>query len=122
MGMLVDGRWTTEHVGAIDAGGNFVRRDSRFRNWITADGASGFKAESGRYHLYVSHACPWAHRTLILRKLKGLDELISVSIVDPLMTDEGWHFSRGDGCIPDDVNGCAYLRDVYLKADANATT
>lgn len=122
MGMLVDGRWTTEHAGAIDAGGNFVRRDSRFRSWITADGTSGFKAEAGRYHLYVSYACPWAHRTLIMRRLKQLDDIVSVSIVDPLMTDEGWHFSDGDGCIPDSVNGYSYLREVYLKADANATT
>ena len=122
MGMLVDGRWTTENAGVVDPKGNFVRRDGQFRNWITADGSSPFSAEAGRYHLYVSAACPWAHRTLILRGLKKLDDIVSLSIVDPLMTDDGWHFSDGDGCVPDTVNGCDLLRDVYLKADPAVTT
>lgn len=122
MGMLVDGLWTTENAGVVDPKGNFVRRDGQFRNWITADGSSPFSAEAGRYHLYVSAACPWAHRTLILRGLKKLDDIVSLSIVDPLMTDDGWHFSDGDGCVPDTVNGCDLMRDVYLKADPAVTT
>lgn len=121
MGMLVDGRWTTKNTGVTDGAGNFVRREGRFRDWVTADGTSGFKAEANRYHLYVSLACPWAHRTLIVRRLKRLDEMVSVSIVDPFMSDDGWHFSDGAGCIPDNVNSCDFLRDVYLLADAKAT-
>ena len=122
MGMLVDGQWTTENAGVTDGKGNFVRREGRFRDWVTADGSSGFKAEPGRYHLYVSLACPWAHRTLIARSLKQLDDLVTVSVVDPFMTDEGWHFSDGRGCIPDTVNGRELLREIYLLADADVTT
>ena len=122
MGMLVEGHWTTENAGVVDTRGNFVRRDGQFRNWITSDGSSPFQAEAGRYHLYVSAACPWAHRTLIFRSLKKLNDIVSLSIVDPFMTDEGWYFSNGAGCVPDTVNGCDLLRDVYLKADPATTT
>lgn len=94
---------------------------THFRNWITADGSSGFKAEPNRYHLYVSLGCPWAHRTAIIWKLKGLEEVITLSIVDPVITENGWVFSDYPGCTPDSVNGAAYLREVYLKAFKNYT-
>ncbi len=120
MGMLVEGKWTTEWYEP-DAKGNFVRPDTVFRDQVTADGSSGFKAEAGRYHLYVSLACPWAHRTLIMRKLKGLEEAISLSVVDPFMGDDGWAFSNAPGCIPDTINGCSLLREVYVKAQVDYT-
>lgn len=103
----------------IDKKGAFQRSQSAFRNWVTADGSSGFKAQSGRYHLYVSLACPWAHRTLILRKLKGLDDVISVNVVDWLLNFEtGWEFNeKRDGCTPDTVNSVKYLKEVYRKVD-----
>lgn len=119
-GMLVNGQWTKEPYQQ-DPEGRFKRNPTKFRNWVSADGSTGFKAESGRYHLYVSLACPWAHRTLIMRKLKGLEEAISLSIVDPFMDEEGWEFSDAPGCIPDTVHGSRYLREVYLKADPNCT-
>jgi putative glutathione S-transferase len=120
MGMLVDGKWSAEWYKP-DEKGRFVRSESKFRGHVTGDGSSGFKAEAGRYHLYVSLACPWAHRTLILRKLKKLEDAISLSIVDPLMGDNGWEFSENPGCIPDTVNGLKYLREVYVKADPHYT-
>ncbi|MEQ8386071.1 MAG: glutathione S-transferase family protein [Coleofasciculus sp. A1-SPW-01] len=119
-GMLVNGQWTKEPYQQ-DPEGRFKRNPTMFRNWVSADGSTGFKAESGRYHLYVSLACPWAHRTLIMRKLKGLEEAISLSIVDPFMDEDGWEFSEAPGCIPDTVHGARYLREVYLKADQNCT-
>lgn len=127
MGLLVEGRWQDRWYDTTKTGGRFERQDSRYRNWITPDGApgpsgeGGFAAEAGRYHLYVSLACPWAHRTLILRKLKGLEDAISVSIVDPHMGSEGWVFSDGPGCIPDHVNGKDRLYEVYLLADPTYT-
>ena len=121
MGKLIDGVWQTEAFAPETEGGRFVRPDSPFRNWVSRDGDSGFPAEAGRYHLYVSLACPWAHRTLILRKLKGLEEAITVSVVDPIMGDQGWHFSDGPGCVPDTVNGCDYLREVYVLGDPRYT-
>jgi putative glutathione S-transferase len=121
MGVLVDGVWHTDWYDTAKTDGRFVRRESAFRDWLTADGASGFKAEPGRYHLYVSLACPWAHRTVIFRRLKGLEELISLSIVDPLMGDDGWEFSDGPGCVADTVNGARYLREIYLKAKPDYT-
>lgn len=117
MGKLIDGVWQKQPFAPETQDGRFVRPDSPFRSWITRDGSSGFPAESGRYHLYVSLACPWAHRALIFRKLKGLEEAITVSVVDPIMGEEGWHFSDGPGCIPDTVNGCDYLRQVYVLGD-----
>ncbi|XHX79027.1 MAG: glutathione S-transferase family protein [Stenomitos frigidus ULC029] len=120
LGMMVDGKWTTEWTER-DKTGKFNRMPTKFRHWITADGSSGFKAEAGRYHLYISLACPWAHRTLIMRQLKGLDEAIGLSIVDPLLTDKGWGFSEVPGCLPDTVNHAQYLQDIYVKADDRYT-
>lgn len=120
LGMLVDGKWMSKREQE-DSQGKFIRPSTTFRNWIRADGSSDYLPEAGRYHLYVSLACPWAHRTLIMRKLKGLDEAISISIVDPFMGDDGWFFSEAPACIPDSVNGAKYLRDIYLKAEPNYT-
>jgi glutathionyl-hydroquinone reductase len=117
MGMLVDGKWQTDDVRYTDTSGRFVRRETTFRHWITADGRSGFPAEAGRYHLYVSLACPWAHRTLIMRALKGLEDAISLSVVDYHLGPDGWHFSDRPGAVPDTVLGTRFLREVYLKAD-----
>ncbi len=124
MGQLVNGKWQDTWYDTESTGGKFVRSTAKFRNWITADGTAGpsgdggFKAESGRYHLYVSLACPWAHRTLIFRALKGLEDHIDVSIVHPDMLSEGWEF-RTDfpGATGDRLYGLPYARDIYLKAD-----
>lgn len=113
MGQLVDGVWKDEWYDTKTSRGRFVRSDAQFRNWVTADSSSGFQAEAGRYHLYTADACPWAHRTLIFRLLKGLEGMISVSTVDPLMLENGWTFSNG----ADGVNGSRYMYEVYLKAD-----
>ncbi len=121
MGLLVDGEWRDQWYDTKSTGGRFQRSESRFREWISADGSSGFKAESGRYHLYVSLACPWAHRTLIARQLKGLADHISVSVVNPLMREHGWTFEPDDGVIPDTVHGARYLYEVYQKADPSYT-
>jgi glutathionyl-hydroquinone reductase len=117
MGYLEQGVWHKGWAARHDPRGNFLRQESRFRGRITRDGSSGYRALPGRYHLYVSLACPWAHRTLIFRALKGLHDAISVSVVDPLMLDDGWTFSDFPGCVPDTVNGARYLREVYTKAD-----
>jgi putative glutathione S-transferase len=125
MGMLVDGKWQDVWYDTKSTKGHFKRSQSQFRNWITADGSAGptgregFKAEAGRYHLYVSYACPWAHRTLIFRNLKNLQDLVSVSVVSPLMLKNGWEFSTSDGGTKDDLFGLNYLYQVYLKADPN---
>lgn len=106
----------------IASGGRFEREESAFRNWVTADGAAGptgdagFKAEAGRYHLYVSLACPWAHRTLISRRLKSLEDRISLSVVHWLMLDNGWTFQEGPGVVPDPLNGARHLHQVYTAA------
>jgi putative glutathione S-transferase len=113
--MLVKGLW--QDIAYETKSGEFVRNDSVFRDWVTADGSSGFRAEAERYHLYVSLACPWAHRTLILRALKGLEDAITVSIVDPYMGPGGWSFSEHRGCTCDSVNGATFLREIYLKAN-----
>ena len=100
--------------------GEFIRKSSSFRNWIKKGDANGFPPESGRYHLYVSYACPWAHRTLIVRKLKGLEGVISVDVVDYLMGEKGWAFSPSKpGCTADTVNGFPHLREVYSLADSS---
>ena len=124
MGHLVDGQWHDEWYDTAKTGGKFVRDTAKFRNWITADGSagpsgeSGFRAESGRYHLYVSLACPWAHRTLIFRALKGLTEHIGVSVVHPDMLSEGWEL-RTDypGATGDTLYGLPFARDLYIKAN-----
>lgn len=116
LGLLIDGQWVSDR-DQEDAAGRFVRPATTFRHWITADGSSGFAAEAGRYHLYVSLACPWAHRTLIMRQLKGLTEVISVSIVDPVIDQSGWVFSDAPGAIADTVNGANFLWEIYAKAE-----
>ena len=127
MGLLIDGEWQDRWYDTRKTEGRFVREDAVLRSWITPDGApgptgeGGFKAEAGRYHLYVSLACPWAHRTLIFRTLKGLEDMISLSVVNPLMAGHGWTFEPGEGVVPDDVNGARYLHEVYTKADPNYT-
>lgn len=118
MGLLQNGQWVDQWYETQSSGGEFRRQDSRFRNWVTADGAAGptgregFKAEPGRYHLYVSLACPWAHRTLIFRQLKDLQELIDVTVVEPLMLSHGWEFKN-------DQYDLEYLYQLYLMADPN---
>jgi putative glutathione S-transferase len=97
--------------------GDFVRQDDAFRAWVTADGKSGFQAEPGRYHLYVSWACPWAHRTIVMRKLKGLEDAIGMTAVDPIRDERGWRFGEGAGFSPDPVNGFAFLSEAYTATD-----
>ncbi|HSF93657.1 MAG TPA: glutathione S-transferase family protein [Thermohalobaculum sp.] len=128
MGQLIDGKWEKNPPKNTNKGGEFIRQPAVFHNWITADGApgpsgaGGFAAESGRYHLYVSHACPWAHRTMIFRRLKGLEDHIGVSVVHPLMLDEGWTFDTGfDGATGDHLMGKRFVREVYQAADPQAT-
>jgi len=123
MGMLVEGVWHDVWYDTEATKGHFKRAASQFRNWITPDGApgpsgeGGFAAEAGRYHLYVSYACPWAHRTLIFRKLKKLEDLITVSVVDPLMLAKGWEFKGENGGTLDPLFGASALYEVYQKAD-----
>ena len=127
MGMLVDGQWRDVGYDTASSGGRFQRQESAFRNWVTRDGApgpaggGGFAAEPGRYHLYVSLACPWAHRTLIMRRLKGLEDAVSVSVVHWLMRDQGWTFAPGPGVTGDPVNGAQALHQVYVAADPHYT-
>ncbi len=127
MGMLVDGQWQDVWYDTKSSGGRFVRENARFRNWVTADGGAGpegdggFKAEPGRYHLYVSLACPWAHRTLIVRALKGLEELIDVSVVSPIMLDQGWTYNRDEGSTGDAVSDHAFHYQVYTAAKPDYT-
>lgn len=123
MGLLVDGKWQDRWYETDKTGGRFERSKSQFRDWVTADGAPvegrtrGFRAEPGRYHLYVSLACPWAHRTLIVRKLKGLEGIISVSVVHHFMGENGWTFLAEDGATGDDLYGLHYLHQIYTRAD-----
>ncbi|MGF1539515.1 MAG: glutathione S-transferase family protein [Pleurocapsa sp.] len=119
-GMMIDGKWTNQAYKQ-DEKGRFQRNSTTFRHRITADGSSGFPAVTNRYHLYVSYACPWAHRTLIMRQLKGLTDAISISVVNPLMGSDGWQFSDFPGTIPDTVNHAEYLREVYAIAEKNYT-
>ncbi|MDP6120490.1 MAG: glutathione S-transferase family protein [Rhodospirillales bacterium] len=121
MGRLIDGVWHDQRYDTKKTGGRFVRSESQFRDWISADGSSGFRAEVGRYHLYVALSCPWAHRTVIMRALKGLEDAVGLSVVDILMLEEGWVFSEAPGCIPDTVNGFSRLHEVYTKADPGYT-
>jgi putative glutathione S-transferase len=125
MGILVNGRWSEEELAAeMDTTGAFQRSDSRFRDWITADGSSGFKAEPGRYHLYVAYNCPWAHRTLIFRTLKKLEEAITVAYALPDIHEQGWQFgsdTRFPECTPDMVNGFRHLHQAYTASDPHYT-
>ena len=122
--MLVNGKWTEDWqpVQATDAKGGFVRQVSSFRNWVTPDGSAGptgeggFAAEKGRYHLYVALICPWASRTLITRKLKKLDDAISISVVEPALSDQGWQFGTFPGSNRDDLNGATYMHELYTRA------
>ena len=119
MGLLVDGRWVDQWYDTKSTGGRFKRKASAFRDWIRADGSTAFAPESGRYHLYVSYACPWAHRTLIYRRLKGLEDHISVSVVNPIMLEHGWTFESGDGVVPDPIHSAEFLHQVYTAAKAD---
>lgn len=128
MGLLVDGVWQDRWYDTSSTGGAFKRQDAVFRNWVTADGqagpsgSAGFKADSGRYHLYVSHACPWAHRALIFRALKGLSDHIGVSVVHPDMLEDGWTFDIDEhGATGDTLFGTAFARDIYTRADPKFT-
>ncbi len=121
MGKLIDGVWHDVGYDTKKTGGRFVRRESQFRNWVTADGSSGFAAEPGRYHLYVSLACPWAHRTLIYRRLKGLEAVIPVSVVHWHMAENGWEFGDGSDCTGDRLGGRTYLHQLYSDAQADYT-
>ena len=122
MGLLVDGQWQDRWYDTKQSGGKFVRAQSKFRNWVTVDGSAGpsgdagYQAEAGRYHLYVSLACPWAHRTLILRALKGLEAAIGLSVVHWHMGENGWEFRAGQGTMPDTVNNASFLYEVYQLA------
>ena len=127
MGLLIDGNWSTAWYDTEKNDGKFVRDDAGFRHWITADGAAGptgkagFRAESGRYHLYVSHACPWAHRTMIFRHLKALDAHISVSVVHPLMLENGWSFATDEFATGDTLYQSDFLYQIYQKSKPDVT-
>lgn len=123
--MLVEGKWTADWhpVQATDAKGGFVRQISGFRNWITPSGEAGptgeggFKAETGRYHLYVALICPWASRTLIGRALKKLEDVITISVVEPALSEQGWRFGDYPGSNRDDLNGASFIHEIYTAAD-----
>jgi putative glutathione S-transferase len=127
MGLMVDGIWRQEDAFPTDESGRFTRAASPLRNWVTPDGAAGssgiggFAAEPGRYHLYVSLACPWAHRTLIFRTLKGLREMIGLSVVHWYMGADGWTFADGPGVIPDPIQNAALLHQIYTASDPHFT-
>jgi glutathionyl-hydroquinone reductase len=127
MGMLVDGEWRDVWYDTASTGGRFERKPSSFRNWVTRDGSpgptgsGGFPAERGRYHLYVSLACPWAHRTLIMRRLKGLESAVTFSVVHWRMRERGWTFAPGPCVTGDPINGAATLSEVYVAADPHYT-
>ncbi|RKF20191.1 glutathione S-transferase family protein [Alginatibacterium sediminis] len=127
MGLLIQGKWHDQWYNTEENKGHFKRSESQFRNWVTEDGSAGpsgiagFKAEVGRYHLYVSHACPWANRAMIFRQLKGLEQVIDYSVVHWRMQDQGWTFEDGDGVIPDPINNAELLHQVYTAADSQYT-
>ena len=123
MGLLQNGQWVDRWYDTKSNDGKFKRADAGFRNWVTADGSAGpsgmagFKAQAGRYHLYISHACPWAHRTMIFRQLKGLEDMISVSVVNWFMAENGWSFLDGEGVVADPINNAQFLHEVYTAGD-----
>jgi putative glutathione S-transferase len=127
MGLLIDGTWHDQWYDTASTGGRFVRKDSAFRGWLTADGSArpggkgGYAAEPGRYHLYVSFACPWAHRTLIMRALKGLEAMIDISVVNWLMLEHGWTFDEAPGVIADLIHHARFLREIYTAMDPSYT-
>lgn len=127
MGVLVEGKWQDKWYDTDASGGKFEREDAGFRNWVTADGSTGpsgkggFKAEADRYHLYVSLACPWAHRTTIYRKLKGLEDMISMSVVHPYMGEHGWTFAEGECVTGDPIGSADYMYEVYTAAKSDYT-
>lgn len=127
MGLLVEGKWKNEWYETKSTGGRFERKAPSFRNWVTKDGSAGvsgiggFKAEADRYHLYVSLACPWAHRTIIYRKLKGLEGMISMSVVNAFMGDEGWTFAPGEGVVADPILNATNVHEIYTAAQADYT-
>ncbi len=127
MGNLINGEWHDKWRDTEAKDGSFVRPDAKVRNWITATGEpgpsgdGGFKAEAGRYHLYIAESCPWAHRTMIFRHLKGLEDMISVSVVNPISGANGWTFEEGHGVVPDPEFAAAFLYEIYQRADATYT-
>ncbi|MFP8952556.1 glutathione S-transferase family protein [Natrialbaceae archaeon A-arb3/5] len=122
MNMLVDGEWRTDAYETTGEDGSFERQETTFRDRIRDEPDARFQPEAGRYHLYVSYACPWAHRTLVIRALKGLEDAISVSVVDPYRGEDGWQFTpEKDGCTPDPVLDADYLRELYVEADPDVT-
>ena len=127
MGLLVEGKWKNEWYETKSTGGRFERKAPSFRNWVTKDGSAGisgvggFKAEADRYHLYVSLACPWAHRTIIYRKLKGLEGMISMSVVNAFMGDERWTFAPGEGVVADPILNATNVHEIYTAAQADYT-
>ena len=121
MGLLVNGVWSNEETDPGTTRGRYVRPDSQFRHWVTADGSSGFPAEAGRYHLYIAIGCPWAHRTWIFRKLKRLEDVVSMSIVAPRRTDQGWVFDDSPPRYQDTLLGKHYLHEIYTLAQPDYT-
>ncbi len=122
MGLLIDGAWTDQWYDTQESKGAFERQPSQFQQWVRADGSTPFSPEPNRYHLYVSLACPWAHRTLIFRRLKGLEDVLSVSVVHPLMGEKGWEFREGPGCTTDPLYDTTHLHQLYTRADPRCTT
>lgn len=121
--MLINGKWAADWhpVQAVDEKGGFVRQTSGFRHQVTPAGEEGYPAEAGRYHLYVAYICPWASRTLMARKLKGLEEVVSVSVVEPRLSDEGWQFGETPGATSDSVNHAKRIHQIYTLADPSYT-
>lgn len=120
-GRLIDGVWTREGDMLASKDGRYHRQETDFRDWISSETGSRFAPDAGRYHLYVSYACPWAHRTLIFLALKGLEHAISVSVVNPIVGQDGWEFTGAEGDFPDHLNGKAFLHEIYTLADPHYT-
>lgn len=119
--VLIDGVWHEQDDDPKKTKGRFIRMDSVFRDWVRADGSTPYTPEAGRYHLYISHACPWAHRTMIFRKLKNLEGIIDFSVVHPFMGEKSWHFGECEACTPDHLHGFENLYEAYLLADKKYT-